>query len=143
MDLQHLPKDYLPIHEFAAQGNVQKVREELSEADPSLVNAPTRGVRMRPIHYAALHGHADVLEVLINEAHATRYYTNWRGETALHIATERGCSACVHVLAEDGKADLDAKEYVRNKTALDIAREKYRAYGEIVRILESQMKENM
>jgi len=100
------------IHDAAMRGDLERVRA-LLKADPDLVFSKdhTRdsldGYDSTPLHAAALSGHKDVAEFLLNNK-ADVNAKDWEGQTPLHDAAKNGHKDVVELLAS--KAEIDAKD---------------------------------
>lgn len=84
---------------YAACGNLNKVKK-LIQSDPGMVNELYDG---KPaLHASSFHGHIDIVEFLIKEAHADMEIRDLDGDTALHFACFNGQSEVVELLLESG-----------------------------------------
>ena len=91
--------DYRAIHEYASDGNVAGITQDLA-AYPGDVNL-TDDAGRTPLHLAATHCHVDAAEVLLDkgakiDAKATG------GTTPLDVAAQAGCVDMVNLLLAKG-----------------------------------------
>jgi len=91
--------DYRAIHEYASDGNVAGITQDLA-AYPGDVNL-TDDAGRTPLHLAATHCHVDAAEVLLDkgakiDAKATG------GTTPLDVAAQAGCVDLVNLLLAKG-----------------------------------------
>ena len=160
------PEKAPQIHRASADGQVESVHRAL-ENDPTLIGSKD-GSGYTPLHHAAIGGHADIVEILL-ESGAGIDTIGSRGETALFLASSKGNSEVVRILAKagadpnkasaDGKTPLHKAAIVGNaevidallaagaepntkdrsgRTALELA-ERYRA-GDSSRVIKSLQK---
>ena len=98
------------IHRASADGQADSVKQAVTD-DPSLVQSKDVD-GYTPLHHAAIGGHAEVVEVLI-ESGAKLDGVGSRGETALFLASSAGNAEVVELLAKNGadpnKASADGK----------------------------------
>ena len=98
------------IHRASADGQAESGKQALTD-DPSLVGSRD-GSGYTPLHHAAIGGHAEVVEVLL-EGGAKLDSIGSRGETALFLASSAGNAEVVELLAKAGadpnKASADGK----------------------------------
>jgi ankyrin repeat protein len=98
------------IHRASADGQVESVTRAL-EDDPNLVRSKD-GSGYTALHHAAIGGHVEVVEVLL-ESGAGIDGIGSRGETALLLASSKGNYQVVRLLTEKGadpnKASADGK----------------------------------
>ncbi len=131
--LDNNPEELTALHWAAASGNVEAVRFLLGvpvEADP-------RAARMNnftPLHSAAMQGHADVCEVLLNAGAEVNVQTNPQGYASLHSAAFAGHLEAIKVLLNHG-ADRELVNYRKERPA-DTARRT--GQTEAVRVLEPE-----
>ena len=93
------------IHDAAKAGEVERIKA-LLQAHPDLVNA--KGEHgLTPLHYAAVEGHKDAVEVLLASQADVNARTEY-GSTALYLAAVRGHAEVVALLLAH-KAEPDAK----------------------------------
>src|SRR5579859_3956494 len=83
----HDTLDYQPIHAAAEAGDLATV-QSLVKADRRLVEAKD-WENLTPLHLAALHGHKDVAEFLINQGAEVNAETTSQ-VTPLHMAAQIG-----------------------------------------------------
>ncbi|BDA43432.1 probable serine/threonine-protein phosphatase 6 regulatory ankyrin repeat subunit [Coccomyxa sp. Obi] len=81
------------------------------------------------LHLAALHGHAQVAQVLLASPTCSIRSNNAEGATALHIAAREGWTQVVSLLARAPGCELDACDY-GGRTALHLAA--LRAHTDVV-----------
>lgn len=91
------------IHRSAADGRADSVSQAIDE-DPQLIRK-TDASGYTALHHAAVGGHPDVIQVLIDKG-AKLDARGSRGETALLLAASKGNHEVVKLLAENG-ADVD------------------------------------
>jgi len=96
------------LHEAARNGNIDQVRSIL-ERDPSLLEKRTDNGYFRPLHLAAMEGHLDIAQFLIDRR-AEVNPTDRSGLTPLHHAARRKRYAIARLLLENG-AEINAKAY--------------------------------
>jgi hypothetical protein len=87
-------------------GDVAAVKE-LLEANPSLVSADLGG-RERPLHYAALYGHTEIVHLLLELGAKVDPRNRYR-QTPLHQAALNGHLQIARLLIEAG-ADVNARD---------------------------------
>ena len=119
------------IHKLASEGRIDVLREVLQHgADPNLPARLCSAIGWTPLHFAALKGHADVLELLI-EYGAEVDTASEKLHTPLHIAAHAGHAPAICALLAHG-ADTRMRDDV-GKTALDYAQEE--GHSELARLL--------
>lgn len=98
------------IHRASADGQVESVTRALQD-DPNLIQSQDSS-GYTALHHAAIGGHVDVVEVLL-EGGAQIDSVGSRGETALLLASSKGNYEVVRLLTEQGadpnKASADGK----------------------------------
>lgn len=122
--------DYRAIHEYASDGNVAGLTQDLATY-PGDVNL-TDDAGRTPLHLAATHCHVDAAKVLLNkgakiDAKATG------GPTPLDLAAQAGCVDIVNLLLAKG-AKVNARDD-QGRTALDRALQWHR--DEAVQLLRA------
>lgn len=116
------------IHEAAADGNIERVRDLLAK-DPTLANAKDR-FGSTPLHGAAAEGHEDVVKLLLSN----RADVNARSGnlvTPLGSAAHRGQTDVVKLLISNG-ANVDLPD---DTGVTPLATAAFRSYKQIVEIL--------
>lgn len=118
-----------PIHEYAADGNVAAVAQDLATNSYDL-NLPDDAGRT-PLHLAATHCHTDVVLLLLNKGAKIDVKAKG-GATPLHLAAQEGCADVVNLLlAKGAKANAHDDQ---GRTPLDRAVQWHRdAIAEIIR----------
>ena len=112
-----------PLHEAAASGDVDKVRQLLEEGnDASYVD----WIGWTPLHRAAAGGHLGVVRLLISEFKADVNVRSDSGETPLHTAASGGHLGVVRVLISEFKADVNVHSN-SGETPLHIAASGFKA----------------
>ena len=98
------------IHRASADGQADSVKQAVTD-DPTLVQSKDSD-GYTPLHHAAIGGHAEVVEVLLENG-AKLDGIGSRGETALFLASSAGSAEVVELLAKNGadpnKASADGK----------------------------------
>ncbi len=110
-------KKYSDIFEAIDKNDLQAVKDFLMK-DPLLVNADEND-GWTPLHRAALHGHKEIAEMLIdkgNDVNAQEMF----GNTPLHKAALYGHKEVTEFLISEG-ADFDLKENFNGETPLHLA----------------------
>ena len=87
--------EYQTIHQAALDGNIAQLKE-LLKLNPEQVNVGDYD-KNTPLHLAAMHGHADAVEFLLENG-ANVNATNSVDMTALHLAAKQGYIGVVNVL---------------------------------------------
>ena len=108
--------DYRPIHEYAADGNVAEITQDLA-ARPTDVNL-TDDAGRTPLHLAATHCRIDMARLLLDKG-AEIDAKAAGGATALHLAAQAGCVDMVNLLLAKG-ANANARDD-QGRTPLDRA----------------------
>ena len=88
-----------PVADAAERGDLEAVRTLLR--DGADVNA-SQGDGMSALHWAAMNGDADMVEVLVYAGATLEGTTRLGGYTPLHLASHRGLSAAVQALLRAG-----------------------------------------
>lgn len=83
-------EDWTALH-YAASGGHDKVVTQLLAARPGLAGAVTSSTGWLPVHHAAYHRHEKVAGMFLVAKPEIIFVTDKRGDTLLHVATER-CS---------------------------------------------------
>jgi len=122
--------DYRAIHEYATDGNVAGLTQDLATY-PGDVNL-TDDAGRTPLHLAATHCHVDAAKVLLDkgakiEAKATG------GTTPLDVAAQAGCVDMVNLLLANG-AKVNTRDD-QGRTPLDRAMQWKR--DEVVQVLRA------
>jgi ankyrin repeat protein len=118
-----------PIHEYAADGNVVAVAQDLTTNSHDL-NLPDDAGRT-PLHLAATHCRTNVVVLLIDRG-AKIDPRSKGGATPLHLAAQEGCLDMVKLLLAKG-AKVNARDD-QSLTPLDRAVEWHReAVAELIR----------
>ena len=122
--------DYRPIHEYAADGNVPEIAQDLAAYphDVSLVDDAGR----TPLHLAATHCHVDAAKLLLDKG-AKIDAKAVGGTTPLHLAAQAGCVDMVNLLLARG-AKVNERDD-QGRTPLDRARQWHR--DEVVQLLHT------
>ena len=108
------------IWEAATTGNIEAVKQHL--ANGTDVNAQNGPVGRTPLHEAALRGHKEVVELVIDKD-ADVNAKDWMSRTPLHNAALDGHKEIVELLIAKG-ADVNAKGesgFYKGQTPLDWA----------------------
>ena len=120
---------YRPIHEYAADGNVAAVAQDLATNSYDL-NLPDDAGRT-PLHLAATHCQTNVVALLLDKGAKINVKASG-GATPLHLAAQEGCADVVKLLLDKG-----AKVNVRDdqgRTPLDRAMQWHQdAIAELIR----------
>jgi len=122
--------DYRPIHEYAADGNVTGIAQDLA-AYPHDVNLPDDAGRT-PLHLAATRCRIDAAKLLLDKG-AKIDAKAAGGTTALHLAAQSGCLDMVNLLLSKG-AKVNARDD-QERTPLDRAMRWHR--DEVVQLLRA------
>jgi ankyrin repeat protein len=118
-----------PIHEYAADGNLAAVAQDLATNSHDL-NPPDDAGRT-PLHLAATHCHTDVVLLLLNKGAKINVKAEG-GATPLHLAAQEGCTDVVNLLLAKG-AKVNARDD-QERTPLDRAVQWHRdAVAELLR----------
>jgi ankyrin repeat protein len=92
-----------PIHDYARDGNLALVTEDLATNSADL-NLPD-DAGLTPLHLATLHCHTNVVTFLL-EKHAKVNLASDDGTTPLHLAAQEGClDVLIELLAHDAKVN--------------------------------------
>ena len=110
-----------PIHEYAADGNVAAVAQDLATNSHDL-NLPDDAERT-PLHLAATHCHTNVVVLLLDKGAKIDPRAEG-GATPLHLAAQEGCVDVVNLLLAKG-AKVNARDD-QGHTPLDRAVEWHR-----------------
>jgi ankyrin repeat protein len=100
---------YMPIHRYARDGDAASVEADLT-ANPQDLNLPD-DARLTPLHLAAAHCHANVVEILLNKGAAANR-KGAGGAIALHLAAQEGCIDVVVILVARG-SKVNARDDAR------------------------------
>jgi ankyrin repeat protein len=120
---------YRPIHEYAADGNVTAVAQDIATNSHDL-NLPDDAGRT-PLHLAATHCHTNVVALLLDKG-AKIDPRAAGGTTPLHLAAQGGCVEVVNLLLAKG-AKVNARDD-QNRTPLDRAMQWHQdAVAELIR----------
>lgn len=111
------PPPEAPVADAAMRGERDKVRALLREGAD--VNA-AQGDGMTALHWAAVHGDAELLGVLIYAGARVEAVTRNGNYTALHLASRAGQAAAVKTLLKAG-ANVDARTTSGGATPLHLA----------------------
>ncbi|XP_078803735.1 serine/threonine-protein phosphatase 6 regulatory ankyrin repeat subunit C isoform X2 [Oryzias latipes] len=111
-------RGYSAVHYAAACGNKQHL-ELLLEISFNCLEEAESNIPVSPLHLAAYYGHCEALGLLC-ETLVSLDVRDIQGQTALHLAAQRGFSQCVEVLLEHG-ASYGLREHKRRWTALHAA----------------------
>ena len=106
--------------EAAKNGNMEQAVALLSKGES--VNQVGREYKLTALHLAALHGHLNVVELLLDNGAKTDVRDSWNC-TPLHNAAGKGHKEIVEELISFG-ANPDM-ETLKGKTPLDLARDKH------------------
>lgn len=107
------------VHEAAADGDVDALREELAK-DASLIAAKNKD-GWTPLHSAAYQGQTEAVEFLVSAGANVNAVCN-DGDTPLHYAAAQGEEGVINVLAK-AKAKLELQDN-DGETPLDVAKGK-------------------
>ena len=88
-----------PVADAAQRGDKEGVRALVKQAVD--VNA-AQGDGMTALHWAAMHGDADLAALLLYAGANVRATTRLGGYTALHLASQQGAAAAIKTLAANG-----------------------------------------
>lgn len=77
-----------------------KFVKELLSAGVVDVNCLDSELNKAPIHFAAMHGHKDVLDVLLEDPEVDVNLLDGDGNSALHLATIAGHCECIELLLD-------------------------------------------
>ena len=113
----------------AKSGNMEEAVALLSKGES--VNQVGKEYKLTALHLAALHGHLNVAQLLLDNGAKTDARDSWNC-TPLHNAAGKGHKAIVEELVSFG-ASPDM-ETLKGKTPLDLAREKH--FEDIAKILD-------
>ena len=122
--------DYRAIHEYATDGNVAGLTQDLA-AYPGDVNLMDDAGRT-PLHLAATHCHVDAAKVLLDKG-AKIDAKAVGGTTPLDVAAQAGCVDMVNLLLAKG-AKVNARDD-QGRTPLDRAMQWHR--DEVVQLLRA------
>lgn len=112
------PEKYAPIHQYASEGNVDAVVQDLSTNKSDLNYRDEQG--RTPLDYAIIHCQTNVISLLLDRG-AKLNAKATGGATPLHLAAQQGCLDAVKLLATKG-ANVNARDD-QGKTPLDRAME--------------------
>lgn len=122
--------DYRAIHEYATDGNVAGITQDLATY-PGDVNL-TDDAGRTPLHLATTHCHVDAAKVLLEKG-AKIDAKAVGGTTPLHVAAQAGCVDMVNLLLAKG-SKVNARDD-QGRTALDRATQWKR--DEVVQLLRA------
>uniref|UniRef100_A0A8C5HQA6 Serine/threonine-protein phosphatase 6 regulatory ankyrin repeat subunit C-like n=1 Tax=Gouania willdenowi TaxID=441366 RepID=A0A8C5HQA6_GOUWI len=108
-------KGYSAVHYAAAYGNKQHL-ELLLEISFNCLEEAESNIPVSPLHLAAYYGHGKAL-LLLCETLVSLDVRDIEGQTALHLAAQRGFSSCVEVLLKH-QASYTLKDHKHKRTAL-------------------------
>ncbi|XP_077458129.1 serine/threonine-protein phosphatase 6 regulatory ankyrin repeat subunit C-like [Stigmatopora argus] len=111
-------KGYSAVHYAAAYGNRHHL-EMLLEISFNCLEEAESNIPVSPLHLAAYYGHREALHLLC-ETLVSLDVRDVDGQTALHLAAQRGFTSCVEVLLEH-QASCTLKEHKQKRTALHAA----------------------
>ncbi|KAM7422340.1 hypothetical protein PAMA_010414 [Pampus argenteus] len=111
-------KGYSAVHYAAAYGNKQHL-ELLLEISFNCLEEVESNIPVSPLHLAAYYGHCEALRLLC-ETLVSLDVRDIEGQTALHLAAQRGFAPCVEVLLKH-QASYTLKEHKHKWTALHAA----------------------
>ncbi|XP_047439714.1 serine/threonine-protein phosphatase 6 regulatory ankyrin repeat subunit C-like [Mugil cephalus] len=111
-------KGYSAVHYAAAYGNKQHL-ELLLEISFNCLEEAESNIPVSPLHLAAYYGHCEALHLLC-ETLVSLDVRDIEGQTALHLAAQRGFSTCVDVLLKH-QASYTLKEHKHKWTPLHAA----------------------
>ncbi|KAM6928312.1 serine/threonine-protein phosphatase 6 regulatory ankyrin repeat subunit C-like [Xenentodon cancila] len=111
-------RGYSAVHYAAAYGNKQHL-ELLLEISFNCLEEVESNIPVSPLHLAAYYGHCEALGLLC-ETLVSLDVRDIEGQSALHLASQRGFSQCVEVLLKH-HASYTLKDYKRKWTALHAA----------------------
>lgn len=102
------------FNSFAKDGNVDGIRNAIHDfsngnARSSFVNQGDHWEKSA-VHYAAEHGHADVVKVLKKDFKADMDKVDYRGRTALHLAAQKGYIDAVKELINQSPNIINIKD---------------------------------
>ena len=119
----------LSIHEAVINRDIEAVKQHLAAG----TNVDEKdGVGWTPLHYAAVEGNKEVVELLITKGADVNAKDDQSGETPLHFAAFSGHKEIVELLIAKG-ADVNAKDD-DGKTPLDSAiRRKHSEIADLLR----------
>uniref|UniRef100_A0A669DCX5 Ankyrin repeat domain 52 n=1 Tax=Oreochromis niloticus TaxID=8128 RepID=A0A669DCX5_ORENI len=114
-------KGYSAVHYAAAYGNKQHLElvSGLLEISFNCLEEAESNVPVSPLHLAACFGHCEALRLLC-ETLVSLDVRDVEGQTALHLAAQKGFSPCVEVLLKH-QASYTLKEHKHKWTALHAA----------------------
>jgi len=125
----HPHSAYLPIHQFAINGDAAGVTAELAK-DPAELNQPEDD-GLTPLHLAAQNCHTNVVELLLAKG-AKINVTARDDATPLHLAAQEGCADVVTVLLHHA-ASINARD---DKKRTPLTRAEQWHQDEIVQLLK-------
>uniref|UniRef100_A0AAQ5YZ00 Ankyrin repeat domain 52 n=1 Tax=Amphiprion ocellaris TaxID=80972 RepID=A0AAQ5YZ00_AMPOC len=111
-------KGYSAVHYAAAYGNKQHL-ELLLEISFNCLEEVESNIPVSPLHLAAYYGHCEALRLLC-ETLVSLDVRDIEGQTALHLAAQKGFSTCVEVLLKH-QASYTLKEHKHKWTPLHAA----------------------
>ncbi|KAM9859110.1 serine/threonine-protein phosphatase 6 regulatory ankyrin repeat subunit C [Aulostomus maculatus] len=111
-------KGYSAVHYAAAYGNKQHL-ELLLEISFNCLEEVESNIPVSPLHLAAFYGHCDALHLLC-ETLVSLDVRDIEGQTALHLAAQKGFASCVEVLLKH-QASYTLREHKHKWTALHVA----------------------
>jgi len=109
--------EIFPLHEACKRGSLEQVRESLKSKLP--VNQGDK-TKCTPIYWAARGGYNDCIQELLKTQHCNVIAANTVGDTALHIAAQKGYLSTCELLYQQN-AEIIGIKNKHGQTARDVA----------------------
>ncbi|GFG32780.1 hypothetical protein Cfor_06303 [Coptotermes formosanus] len=95
--------------------DVSDVSEDDSKLEKDILNINIcNSDGFTPLHIASMHGHTDMVRLLLDAGAWINVMTKTRGLTALHLACQNQCTETAKLLLQCGDCDIDIQDLVGN-----------------------------